>query len=85
MFGAYWSCSHKDDGKSRTQLVLEGTNATSDVLAVGTTFLWLYWPSFNGGFTAFLSIAAAQPRTRLGLLVIAAPSLLSRLAWSVAA
>ena len=55
MFGAYFGlAATKMMGKPKDAAGAEGTNATSDVLSlVGTTFLWLYWPSFNGGgFTA---------------------------------
>merc|ERR1719378_1161167 len=51
LFGAYFGlAATKVMGKPKDALGAEATNTTSDILSlIGTTFLWLYWPSFNGG------------------------------------
>ena len=72
MFGAYFGlAATKMLGKPKDAVGAEGTNATSDVLSlVGTVFLWLYWPSFNGGgFTADpVDCGRATANTIIGLL-----------------
>merc|ERR1719267_372938 len=72
LFGAYFGlAATKVMGKPKDALGAEGTNTTSDVLSlVGTVFLWLYWPSFNGGgFTGTpTDCVRAISNTVIGLL-----------------
>ena len=72
MFGAYFGlAATKVMGKPKDAIGAEGTNATSDVLSlIGTVFLWLYWPSFNGGgFTGSpTDCVRALSNTIIGLL-----------------
>jgi ammonium transporter Rh len=55
VFGAYFGLAvAKVLGPPKDQANLNSTSGISDILSlVGTIFLWLFWPSFNGGaFTA---------------------------------
>jgi len=55
VFGAYFGLAvAKVLGPPKDQANLNNTSGISDILSlVGTIFLWLFWPSFNGGaFTA---------------------------------
>ena len=55
VFGAYFGLAvAKVLGPPKDQANLNNTSGISDILSlVGTLFLWLFWPSFNGGaFTA---------------------------------
>jgi len=55
VFGAYFGLAvAKVLGPPKDTANLNGTSGISDILSlVGTIFLWLFWPSFNGGaFTA---------------------------------
>ena len=55
VFGAYFGLAvAKVLGPPKDKANLNSTSGVSDILSlVGTIFLWLFWPSFNGGaFTA---------------------------------
>eukprot|EP00746_Dinoflagellata_sp_MGD_P065370 gnl/MRDRNA2_/MRDRNA2_27244_c0_seq1.p1 gnl/MRDRNA2_/MRDRNA2_27244_c0~~gnl/MRDRNA2_/MRDRNA2_27244_c0_seq1.p1 ORF type:complete len:404 (-),score=60.47 gnl/MRDRNA2_/MRDRNA2_27244_c0_seq1:240-1451(-) len=58
-FGAYFglgvsralSRSKKDSSGGVVSHDMNGSTSTSDMFAmIGTIFLWMFWPSFNGGF-----------------------------------
>jgi len=72
VFGAYFGLAvAKVLGPPKDQANLNSTSGISDILSlVGTIFLWLFWPSFNGG--AFTSDAVfcgrAIANTVVGLL-----------------
>lgn len=51
MFGAYFGLAVAFVlGKPKHTTDVEGGHVADLFSLVGTTFLWLYWPSFNGGF-----------------------------------
>merc|ERR1719238_144122 len=55
LFGAYFglTVSRVLYQKAQTTSDKEGSSYTSDMFSmVGTVFLWMYWPSFNGGAAA---------------------------------
>uniref|UniRef100_A0A7S2F9Z0 Ammonium transporter AmtB-like domain-containing protein n=1 Tax=Florenciella parvula TaxID=236787 RepID=A0A7S2F9Z0_9STRA len=50
MFGAYFGLAVSAVLGKKTDMSKEASSTTSDVLAlIGTLFMWVYWPSFNGG------------------------------------
>lgn len=54
LFGAYWGLAatwmvNPPDIKNRVPFKAQGASYSSDTFSmVGTLFLWLFWPSFNG-------------------------------------
>jgi len=72
MFGAYFGLAiARVLGQPKDPKELSGTSIVSNILSlVGTVFLWLYWPSFNGGaFTGDpVQAGTAIANTVLGLL-----------------
>lgn len=54
LFGAYWGLAatyflNPSDVKKKVPYKAQGASYSSDTFSmVGTLFLWLFWPSFNG-------------------------------------
>ena len=82
-FGAYFglavsyvitNCEQLDNGKRK-----EGSTKVSDTFAmIGTIFLWLFWPSFNGA----LAIGNSQHRVVINTILSLTSSCMSAFAMS---
>lgn len=88
-FGAYfglacsWALQHAQQGSNKTTQLSEhkknGSSKSSDTFAmVGTLFLWLFWPSFNGA----LAQGSQQHRVVINTVLALAACCLSAFAAS---
>lgn len=84
MFGAYFglACSLAISRRTVAKWVdrsTQGSTTVSDTFAmIGTIFLWMYWPSFNGA----LAVGASRHRVIINTVFALTASCLAAFGWS---